>query len=267
MSFGTELTGFSDLDVLEMHLVPADANGFAPLLSKSAASKEARTQQAIEAEEAGGCDNDEALSQTRDFNEQHGARVVGHRDTSAGPGHVPNVRADLGRRDLHAGQGTTTRRLGHDFNNRVTTKENDMTPNELIKLLDDRDRAKKERKKAKLRKGTSESQVIKQLQAEIEALKNQPAGRLAAINSLSAPPGLRAIRRGEGNNPFAALEKAIAEAETPKERRAARDELTKAKILANAHIHDRLLPGRPTPLISQPPDAYANALAALGRRS
>lgn len=180
-----------------------------------------------------------------------------------------------------------------DGNNQTAANKevSDMDTHELMKLLDERDAKKKELKKAKAERkaakaakksqapegvekgaeaptsttGTDESDAIKELRAEVEALKNQPAGHRPAINGL-ADTSVRAVRRGDTGNPFEALEKAVAEASTPRERRERQDELTKAKILANAHIHEQSRPGRPVPLISQPPEAYANALAAHGRR-
>lgn len=163
-----------------------------------------------------------------------------------------------------------------------------MTVDELIQALADRDRkvakqakkdtkkqAKKEAKRAEkaakaAESGEASDEAVKSLQDRVAAMETAGQHRPALNGYAEARP----ILRGEPpkRDAFATLEKAIAEARTPQERTALQREFAKAKLVANNKIQvgteeqDALRPHAPVALISQPPEAFVNARAAMGRR-
>ena len=163
----------------------------------------------------------------------------------------------------------------------------DMTTEELMKLLDERDRAKeakaakaakkeakraaKAAKKAAKADGTSED-AAESLSKRVLALESVPVRR-AAMND-HADPSARPVLRGasQPQGGFETLQKALDAAHTPQERLALQREFIKAKYLANNEIQvptdgaGNALAHGPVALVSQPPEAFANARAAMGRR-
>lgn len=233
-----EITEFDELNPAELHLVPAGANGFLPLLAKGALVDGSQTPD--------------------DANEDD--------DATKYETHIDRSRYKHQSVDTHARHGTTARTI---------TKETPMNIDELIRLLDERDAAKK---KAKAKKAASYAEVIKGLQAEIEALKNQPARPRPAINATGVQAGLRpadvaTVRRGVAADGTAfkslddAVEKALA-SKSVKDLRAALRERGMAKIAANVRASTQLRPGSPIPVIGgSSEDARVNAIASLGHRS
>ncbi len=156
----------------------------------------------------------------------------------------------------------------------------DMTTEELLKLLDDRDQAKarkaeKAAKKEAKRAAKAAKSVAKaggtsedgDLTKRVMALENAPVRR-AAMNDA----GLRPVFRGSPPAGLEAVQKALDSATTPQERTALKQELIKGKFLGNNRIqvpedeNGNALPHGPVALVSQPPEAFANARAAMGRR-
>jgi hypothetical protein len=162
----------------------------------------------------------------------------------------------------------------------VAKEIEDMTTEELLKLLDDRDRAKAQKaekaaKKEAKRAAKATAKMAKAAEApedgelakRVMALENTPVRR-AAMNDA----GLRPVFRGTPPAGLEAVQKALDAASTPQERTALKQEMIKAKFLGNNSIqvpqdeNGNALPHGPVALISQPPEAFANARAAMGRR-
>ncbi len=182
--------------------------------------------------------------------------------------------------------------LGSTGSAAVTKEIEDMTTDELLKLLDARDRAKEEKaakaakkaakqeakqaakatKKVAKAAGTSDA-AASELAKRVANLENQPVRGRPAMNNL-ADLGARPVQRGEGQpvGSLSALQKAVESAQTPQERQALNQEFIKAKLLANFNIqapddaNGNSLPHGPIAITKQPPEAFANARAAMGRR-
>ena len=182
--------------------------------------------------------------------------------------------------------------LGSTGSTAVTKEIEDMTTDELLKLLDARDRAKEEKaakaakkaakqeakqaakatKKVAKAAGTSDA-AASELAKRVANLENQPVRGRPAMNNL-ADLGARPVQRGEGQpvGSLSALQKAVESAQTPQERQALNQEFIKAKLLANFNIqapddaNGNSLPHGPIAITKQPPEAFANARAAMGRR-
>lgn len=166
----------------------------------------------------------------------------------------------------------------NNANNQTATKEVDvlaaMTNDQLIALLDERDRAKKEAKAAKKAKKAAASNpgaVIKGLRDRLAMLENQPAGRpflnASGLQAGAAAPVLRgAAVEGDA---FKSLENRVEKARERgdwKEHHTANAELAMAKMAANERAAQWSSdPRTPYSILGDTsPDAHANARAALG---
>ena len=177
--------------------------------------------------------------------------------------------------------------LGSTGSTAVTKEIEDMTTEELLKLLDARDKAKAEKaakaakkeakqaakvaKKAAKAEGASDNPA-QELAKRVANLENQPVrGRPAANGYADTRPVLRGEAPGAPGG-MDLLQKAVAAAQTPQERAAVAQEFIKAKFLGNNRIqvpedgNGNALAHGPVALVTQPPEAFANARAAMGRR-
>ena len=144
-------------------------------------------------------------------------------------------------------------RLLDDSTPTPATKEAlDMTPDELLKLLDEHAtrRAEMEKKAAKkaakkddgkgAKKGAKKDHAAKSL-AKLEAKLGKVQSELAAV---AATPGRRVTKNAAGltGSPEAlakGLAATVESARTPAEERAAREELVKAKLMFNEELRER----------------------------